>query len=29
LYRDLPAFHGNARLGASDVFVAEACEAYD
>ena len=26
---DLPAFHGNARLGASDVFVAEACEAYD
>ena len=26
---DLPAFGGNARLGASDVFVAEACEAYD
>ena len=26
---DLPEFGGNARLGASDVFVAEACEAYD
>lgn len=26
---DLPAFGGNARVGASDVFVAEACEAYD
>jgi UDP-N-acetylmuramate--alanine ligase len=26
---DLPAFHGNARLGSTDVFVAEACEAYD
>lgn len=26
---DLPAFGGNARLGQSDVFVAEACEAYD
>jgi len=26
---DLPAYGGNARLGSSDVFVAEACEAYD
>lgn len=26
---DLPAYGGNARLGGSDVFVAEACEAYD
>ncbi len=26
---DLPAYGGNARLGASDVFLAEACEAYD
>ncbi len=26
---DLPALGGNARLGASDVFLAEACEAYD
>jgi UDP-N-acetylmuramate--alanine ligase len=26
---DLPAWGGNARLGASDVFLAEACEAYD
>lgn len=26
---DLPAFGGNARVGASDVFLAEACEAYD
>jgi len=26
---DLPEFGGNARLGSSDVFVAEACEAYD
>lgn len=26
---DLPAYGGNARLGGSDVFLAEACEAYD
>ena len=26
---DLPAYGGNARLGSSDVFLAEACEAYD
>jgi len=26
---DLPAYGGNARLGNSDVFLAEACEAYD
>jgi UDP-N-acetylmuramate--alanine ligase len=26
---DLPAYGGNARLGGGDVFVAEACEAYD
>ena len=26
---DLPAYGGNARLGQSDVFLAEACEAYD
>lgn len=26
---DLAAYGGNARLGASDVFLAEACEAYD
>lgn len=26
---DLPAWGGNARLGASDVFLTEACEAYD
>jgi len=26
---DLPAYGGNARLGASDIFLAEACEAYD
>jgi UDP-N-acetylmuramate--alanine ligase len=26
---DLPAYGGNARLGKSDVFLAEACEAYD
>jgi UDP-N-acetylmuramate--alanine ligase len=26
---DLPRYSGNARVGASDVFVAEACEAYD
>ena len=26
---DLPAYQGNARLGGSDVFLAEACEAYD
>lgn len=26
---DLPAYGGNARLGAGDVFLAEACEAYD
>ncbi len=26
---DLPAYSGNARLGGSDVFLAEACEAYD
>jgi len=26
---DLPAWGGNARLGGSDLFVAEACEAYD
>jgi UDP-N-acetylmuramate--alanine ligase len=26
---DLPSLGGNARLGASDVFLAEACEAYD
>ncbi|MGO8672992.1 MAG: UDP-N-acetylmuramate--L-alanine ligase [Capsulimonadaceae bacterium] len=26
---DVPAFGGNAHLGASDVFVAEACEAYN
>ena len=26
---DLPAYGGNARLGSSDVFVAESCEAYD
>ncbi len=26
---DLPAYGGNARLGGSNVFLAEACEAYD
>lgn len=26
---DLPAYGGNARLGQSEVFLAEACEAYD
>ena len=26
---DLPAYGGNARLGGSDMFLAEACEAYD
>ena len=26
---DLPRFGGNARLGGSDFFLAEACEAYD
>ena len=26
---DLPLYGGNARLGGSDVFLAEACEAYD
>lgn len=26
---DLPSWGGNARLGASDVFLTEACEAYD
>ncbi len=26
---DLPAWGGNARLGGSDLFVAEACEAFD
>ena len=26
---DLPVYGGNARLGGSDVFLAEACEAYD
>ncbi len=26
---DLPAYGGNARLGSSAVFLAEACEAYD
>lgn len=26
---DLPAYGGNAQLGATDVFLAEACEAYD
>ena len=26
---DLPAYGGNARLGGSDVFLAEACEAFD
>ncbi len=26
---DLPAWGGNARLGGSDIFVAEACEAFD
>ena len=26
---DLPVYGGNARLGAGDVFLAEACEAYD
>ncbi len=26
---DLPAWKGNARLGGSDLFVAEACEAFD
>jgi len=26
---DLPAYGGNARLGGGDVFLAEACEAYD
>ncbi len=26
---DLPRYGGNARVGASDVFLAEACEAYD
>lgn len=26
---DLPAYGGNARLGSSPVFLAEACEAYD
>jgi len=26
---DLPAYGSNARLGTSDVFLAEACEAYD
>ena len=26
---DLPAWGGNARLGGSDLFVTEACEAYD
>jgi UDP-N-acetylmuramate--alanine ligase len=26
---DLPSYGGNARLGGSDVFLAEACEAYD
>ena len=26
---DLPAYGGNARLGGSDVFLTEACEAYD
>ncbi|BDI28483.1 UDP-N-acetylmuramate--L-alanine ligase [Capsulimonas corticalis] len=26
---DLPAYGGNARLGKSDVFLTEACEAYD
>lgn len=26
---DLPSWRGNARLGASDVFLTEACEAFD
>lgn len=26
---ELPAFGGNARIGAGDLFVAEACEAYE